>query len=85
MSNKITADSCLCTAAVHAEVKRDIGEVLMMKYIVAELICDVRARLQVFHAHEAGLACSSVLQSSQLWRLITACSCCRPGLLGESG
>lgn len=55
------------------ERKRHYGEALALKYILGQLLVDLRARLRVFSAHKDSLQRSSVLQSSQLWRLLTVC------------
>jgi hypothetical protein len=62
--------------AAHAEVKRDYGDVLLMKYVLAELALDLRARLHVFSSHGRTHSRTSVLQGSQLWRLLTVIFTC---------
>lgn len=50
--------------------KRAYGEVLLLKYVLGELLVDTRARLKVFAAHAPSASRSSLLQNSQLWRLL---------------
>ncbi|CAL8469358.1 g8899 [Coccomyxa elongata] len=50
--------------------KRAYGEVLLLKYVLGELLVDARARLRVFAAYAPSASRSSLLQNSQLWRLL---------------